>query len=53
MIFKLGMCAENNWRRLNGFDYVGKVIMGTKFKDGIEETIQQNKEVNSKNQIVA
>ena len=53
MVFKLGMCAENTWRRLNGFDYVGKVIMGTKFKDGIEETIQENKEVSSKNQIVA
>jgi transposase-like protein len=38
MIFKLGRCAEKNWRRLRGFDYLGKVIMGIEFKDGIEVT---------------
>ena len=38
MIFKLGMCAEKKWRRLRGFDYLAKVITGTKFKDGIEVT---------------
>ena len=36
MIFKLGMCAENHWRKLNGFDFLGKVITGVKFKNGIE-----------------
>ena len=36
MIFKLGMCAENNWRKLNGFEFLGKVITGVKFKNGIE-----------------
>ena len=36
MIFKLGMCAEKNWRRLRGFVYLGKVITGVKFKNGIE-----------------
>jgi len=36
MIFKLGMCAEKNWRRLRGFDYLAKVLTGIKFKDGIE-----------------
>jgi transposase-like protein len=36
MIFKLGECAEKNWRRLRGFDYLAKVITGVKFKDGIE-----------------
>lgn len=36
MIFKLGMCAEKNWRRLRGFAYLGKVITGVKFKNGIE-----------------
>ena len=36
MIFKLGECAEKNWRRLRGFDYLGKVIEGVKFKDGEE-----------------
>jgi putative transposase len=38
MIFKLGQCAEQNWRRLRGFDYLAKVITGVKFKDGIEAT---------------
>lgn len=36
MMFKLGQCAEGNWRRLRGFDYLAKVITGVVFKDGIE-----------------
>jgi putative transposase len=36
MIFKLGQCAEQNWRKLRGFDYLAKVITGVTFKDGIE-----------------
>ncbi len=36
MMFKLGGCAEKNWRRLRGFDYLGKVISGVKFRDGEE-----------------
>ncbi len=36
MIFKLGMSAERNWRRLRGFESLAKVIRGTKFRDGIE-----------------
>ncbi len=36
MIFKLGLCAEKNWRRLRGFNYLAKVITGVKFKDGVE-----------------
>ncbi len=36
MMFKLGQCAEQNWRRLRGFDYLAKVITGVTFKDGIE-----------------
>jgi len=36
MAFKLGMCAEENWRRLRGFNHLAKVINGVKFKDGIE-----------------
>jgi len=36
MMFKLGQCAEDNWRRLRGFDYLAKVITGATFKDGIE-----------------
>jgi putative transposase len=38
MMFKLGQCAEKKWRRLRGFDYVAKVIIGIKFKDGVEVT---------------
>jgi transposase-like protein len=37
MIFKLGKCAEKNWRRQRGFDYLAKVITGVTFRDGIEE----------------
>lgn len=45
MMFKLGQCAEQNWRRLRGFRYLAKVITGVKFKDGIE--------VNEKDQVAA
>lgn len=38
MIFKLGQCAEQNWRKLRGFDTLAKVIAGVKFKDRIEAT---------------
>lgn len=38
MMFKLGLCAEQNWRRLRGFDYLAKVITGVKFTDGVEVT---------------
>ena len=36
MMFKLGECAEKNWRKLRGFDYLTKVIEGIQFKDGFE-----------------
>jgi putative transposase len=36
MMFKLGQCAEQNWSKLRGFDYLAKVINGVTFKDGIE-----------------
>ena len=36
MMFKLGLCAQHNWRRLRGFKQLGKVIAGVQFKDGIE-----------------
>lgn len=38
MMFKLGLCAEKNWRRLRGFDYLAMVITGVKFNDGVELT---------------
>jgi putative transposase len=40
MMFKLGQCAEQNWRKLRGFDYLTKVITGVMFKDGIETANQ-------------
>lgn len=36
MMFKLSQCAEQNWRKLRGFNYLAKVIEGVPFKDGIE-----------------
>jgi transposase-like protein len=36
MMFKLGQCAENNWRKLRGFAYLAKVIEGVKFVNGEE-----------------
>lgn len=38
MMFKLSECAEKNWRRQRGYDYLAKVITGVKFRDGIEVT---------------
>ena len=37
MMFKLGQCAEQRWRRIRGFHYLAKVITGVPFTDGIEE----------------
>lgn len=39
MMFKLGQCAEQNWRKLRGFAYLAKLIQGVKFVNG-EETEQ-------------
>jgi len=38
MIYKMGLCAEDSWRKLRGFRHLAKVIEGVKFKDGIEQT---------------
>ena len=38
MMFKLRQCAEQNWRKLRGFDYLAKVITGVTFNDVIETT---------------
>ena len=43
MIFKLGECAETNWRKLRGFAYLAKVVEGVKFVNG--EEIQQPDQV--------
>ncbi len=36
MMFKLGECAEKNWRKLRGFAYLAKVIAGVEFVNGEE-----------------
>jgi len=38
MMFKLGQCAEKNWRRFRGFDALPTVLTEGQFKDGIEVT---------------
>lgn len=37
MVFKLGMAAQKNWRRLNGSLLLAQVIEGVKFVDGVKE----------------
>ena len=41
MMFKLGQCAEKNWRKLRGFKYLARVVEGVKFVNG-EEIEQAN-----------
>ena len=42
MIYKLGMSAEQRWRRIRGFNYLAKIIEGVKFRDGVEVDSQTN-----------
>ena len=41
MMFKLGRCAEQTWRRLRGFRQLALVIKGVQFTDGIEVTMNE------------
>jgi len=43
MMFKLGQCAEQNWRKIRGFAYLAKVIEGVRFVNG--EEVQQPDQV--------
>lgn len=36
MMCKLGQCAEREWRKLRGFNFLSKVIKDAQFKDGVE-----------------
>ena len=36
MIFKLAQAAEKSWHRLRGYNQLPKLILGVKFRDGIE-----------------
>lgn len=42
MMFKLGQCAQKNWRKLRGFNQLAEVINGVNFKDGIKQTQPEN-----------
>lgn len=41
MIYKMGTGAEQSWKRLRGFEQLGQVIEGVRFRDG-EEVINEN-----------
>lgn len=43
MIFKVGMSAERQWRKLRGFESLAKVIIGVQFRDGIEQKEEKQK----------
>jgi len=36
MVFKLTLCAQRKWRRLNGSNWLAEVIEGVKFEDGMK-----------------
>ncbi len=36
MVFKLTLCAQRTWRKLNGAKWMAEVIEGVKFEDGIK-----------------
>ena len=36
MVFKLTLCAQRTWRKLNGSNWLAEVIEGVKFEDGIK-----------------
>jgi hypothetical protein len=41
MVYKLGLEAQNTWRRLNGAEKLSNVIGGIRFVDGVEATDNQ------------
>ena len=42
MVFKLALCAEHKWRRLNGHLQLGRLIEGAQFKDGINPAAKED-----------
>lgn len=42
MIFKLGQCAQDKWRKLRGFAHLAEVIQGINFVDGIKKPQPEN-----------
>jgi len=45
MVFKLAQSAERRWKRLKGHKLLGEVITGVKFKDGVRESDQSDRNV--------
>lgn len=43
MMFKLGQCAQKNWRRIRGFKQMAKVIEGVRFENGIEQSEEDDR----------
>ena len=41
MVYKLGLCAEQSWRRLRGFKHLADVIENVTFIDGVKEQTSQ------------
>lgn len=37
MVFQLCRCAQKRWRKLGGYELLGKVIKGVMFVDGVED----------------
>jgi len=37
MVFQLCLCASKRWKKLSGYDLLGKVVEGIVFKDGVED----------------
>ena len=37
MVFKLTRSAEKQWRKLNGHEFIGDVIAGIHFTDGVKQ----------------
>jgi len=38
MAFQFCRCAQRKWQRLSGYEKLEKVVEGTRFVNGIEET---------------
>ena len=41
MVFKLPLCAQSRWRRLNGSELLTDVVGGVRLEDGVRSTTQQ------------
>lgn len=37
MVYRLGLCAQNRWRALNGAKLIAEVVQGVKFENGVRK----------------